>query len=876
MRFALALALVLPISARAQSPFPVPTPPLHGTFANHLRDQLAFTANGDQTHATGALSQRNAELRLTTTSTGFTGTGTFGGATDLPVTGTFTGDALQLQLGTATFHLRPEAPLDAALVDLGPPEPDPARNWTIAVYLAGDNDLENAAVADLLEMQQGLPKSGCEVVVLLDRFADEGEPATEWSDTRILRVAHGEAGTFDTLGVPRELDTSDPSTLASFVTGVFRRFPSKHHAVVVWDHGGGYTGIGVDENAPSRSSNKRMLSLADVRLGLATALQNAGLMRLDLVAFDACLMAQLDVALAMRDLADAMVASEAEVPGTGYPYAKLLAVFADDVDGKTAAKTIVESYGSFSEDAFDSGSTLSAFDLSQAEPVALAFERIAQQALAASATQWRAIARALFFAECYQPRNQRIEDHAAASLDLIDFTERLRGTDGIAAADLDALTARVKAMVLARYSGAERTLSHGVSIYGPHRSGQFRETYLATPMGNGSSWPTLLRSVHALADADQSELAVADFRQLDADEKPNTVAQPFGGQRLLFTATGNSIVEVQVRDWQHDAEEDRWLMLRASLVKDPMWPARWARAAGADTIDLVMPQFTEGKNELFHELSGLTFAITDGVNQCYGSLDMTTPTMQAPITAVARCTPLATGQALLVEVAFDHAEWNAVAFKPLLAFEEGTLPRTLEPQVGDTFEFFLVTKDKDGKDGGFFTPALTWGKQGLVLVAEPDEPGRYRAEMVARTLQGRTASASHDYDVEQNPSLASWQTSWNEFDPTQLVGTFTQWKVVGPGQYLDLKTTCEVSATSAPNLFTVLARGGPSGDEFETRQFWNFEWRSLPSLKVVTFVQDGQKFGWSGPVRVERRAGKLVLAMKAVNASGVVWEWRQQ
>ncbi|MEQ1633651.1 MAG: hypothetical protein ABL997_14830, partial [Planctomycetota bacterium] len=114
MRFAFALALVLPISARAQSPFPVPIPPLHGTFANHLRDQLAFTANGDQAHATGTLSQRNAELRLTKTDTGFTGTGTFGGATDLPVTGTFTGDALALQLGTATFHLRPEAPLDAA------------------------------------------------------------------------------------------------------------------------------------------------------------------------------------------------------------------------------------------------------------------------------------------------------------------------------------------------------------------------------------------------------------------------------------------------------------------------------------------------------------------------------------------------------------------------------------------------------------------------------------------------------------------------------------------------------------------------------------------------------------------------------------------
>lgn len=876
MRFALALALCFSSALLAQAPFAIPRPPLAGLFANPLRDQLAFANDGTRVVAKGTLSGRTAELHLDTTPTGCAGKGSWGDERDLACTGTFAGDALELSLGTGTFYLRPESVLDPTLADLGEPEPDPARNWTIAVYLGGDNDLENAAVLDLLELQRGLPESGCEVVVLLDRFADEGEPASEWSDTRVLRVTKGEAGSFDRLGEPKERDTSDASTLASFVTGVFRRFPAKHHAVFVWDHGGGFHGICVDEDAPGRAEGKRMLSLADVRLGLATALQQSGVLRLDLLAFDACLMAQLEVALAMHDLAETMVASEAEVPGTGYPYEKLLSVFGSDASGTEVARKIVDSYGTFSDDAFESTSTLSAFDLAVAPRVAAELENVAKAANATCDAEWRAIARALFYAENYQIRDERTGDHSFASLDLLDFSERLRRIPGMPASALDELVKRVGEMVLARYSGAERTLSHGVSIHGPHRSGQLHDRYATTTLGTGTAWQSLLRAVHAKADADQSELAVGNFRMLEATGVAAESAQPFGGQRILFDATGNSIVEVQVHDWVHDEQAGLWMLLRKGLVKDPLWPARWAEAAAADAIDLVMPQFVEGKNELFHELVGLGFAITDGVIQTRGTVNMAKPNMQAPFTAVARCTKKATGERLVVEVSFDHAEWNAVGFQPLVSSVPGTLPRTLVPEAGDTFEFFLDTRDANGEEDAMLTAALTYGDAGLALVAEADEPGRYRAEMVARTLQGRTQTGTHEYTVRENSSLSTWPGTWKDFDPASLVGTFSQWKVVGPQQYQDLKMTCEVTATNAANIYRVLARGGPNGDDFETHQFWNFEWRSLPCLKVVTLVEDGQKFGWWGPARIEQRDGKSVLVMKAVNASGVVWEWRQQ
>lgn len=868
------------ICCGAQDPAPafaLPPPPLAGHFANLLRDELDLARDGAGLVANGRLSGQPARVAATVAADGFLGKARIGdGAADeVPCTGRLDGEALLVRIGDREWRLLPETPLDPTLAELGEPVVDPTRQWTVAIYLAGDNSLENAAVRDLLEMQRGMPESGCEVLVLIDRHQDADDDANDWSDARLLRVRPGSDGTFERLGEPAERDMGDPTTLASFTAGVFTRYPAAHHAVFVWDHGGGWTGICTDEQAPGHAGTTR-LGLGDLRRGLRTGLQAAGIAKLDLLAFDACLMAQLDVALAVHDLASTMLASEATVPGSGYPYTETLPLFAGDRSGRDIGKAIVDAFGAFSAGEFESGSTLCAFDLQRAPGIARRLDALAREALAAAPSQWRAIARALFYAECYEVRSERVGDDACGSIDLIDLSSRLRGIPGIADDTLDALQLQVAQMIFARFTGDERTLSKGLSIYGPHRSGQYQAGYDNTPLGLGSAWRPLLAKVHELADGDHSDLSVGDVRQLDAFGKPSAVAKPFGGDRLLFTATGNSIVEVQERDWQYDEGEQRWLLLRAQLVTDPLWPARWAKAAAADLVDLVMPQFTEGENPLYFEIGGLSFAVTDGTLQTYGSLDMTAPSMQAPITAVARFTELGTGTATLVQVSFDRAEWRMVAMQPIERPAADSPARTLAPAAGDTFEFWLLARGADGTETGLFTPPLTYGEQGLALVATADEPGRYRAELTARTMQGRTATASFDYEMAENPDLAAWPASWQDFDPTLLVGTWSQFVVTGPQQYRDLQTTCEVSATTAANLFTVVAKGGPSGDEFETHPVWLFEWRGLPCLRIVTHIVDGQKFGWYGPVRVGEKDGKRFLAMKALNTAGVVWEWRQQ
>lgn len=869
-----AFAAAIPGLCAQDAPFRMPEPPRIGRWANVLGDRVDVRIEGTSLRADGRIGGDDVHVDAKLRERTFVGQAKVAAA-EVPCRGEFAAEQLLLRLGEVEWRLSFEVALDPSLAALGDVDVDDQREWTVAIYMGGDNNLEDAAVNDLLEMQRGMPATGVEVVVLLDRFADPTDGENDWSDTKVLRVRPGSDGSFAVLGEPKERDTGDVTTFASFVTGVMRRFPARHHAVVVWDHGGAWTGVVTDENPVGSGRKKTMLSLPDVRSGLRTALQASGLLQLDLLVFDACMMGQLEVALAVHDLASHMVGSEAIVPGTGLPYARVLPKFGDTKDAREIAKTIVREYGAFSEDEFDSRATLCAFDLAKMPRIAARLDDVAKQALAAAPQQWQAIARALFYAEGYEVRSDRVADDAAASIDLVDLSSRLRGIPGIADEALDVLQLAIASSIVERHDGAERSLSKGLSIYGPCRAGQFRDGYERSPLGD-STWRRLLAAVHERAARDTSEMTIGEFRHLDALGKPSTTAMPFGGDRVLFAATGDTIVEVQAHTWRRDDDGKQWLLLDHQLVVDPMWPARWATAVAADMIDLVMPQFRPGKNELFHELVGLRFVVTDGTLQTLASIDMATASTQAPVTALARYTKNGTTEPQLVEVSFDRAEWNCVSVRPIASPGEGAIERSVVPGKGDRFEFAIVTLDDTGKQEVAFAPALTWGEQRLALLVEPDHAGRCRMQTIARTIGGRSADAAFEFDVADNPDLAAWSASWKDFDPTTLVGTWSQFKVTGPQQYQDLKMTCEVTATNASNIFRVHTRGGPTGDEFETNQFWSFEWRSLPCLRVITEVADGQKFGWYGPARVDVKDGHPVLMMKAVNASGVVWEWRKQ
>ena len=211
---------------------------------------------------------------------------------------------------------------DGVVGDLGTEEEsEPAgdvADWTVLVYVMGDNDLEPFAVQDLLEMSEVGSDDRVHIVALADRhpeYALDDDPLGDFTDTRLLRV---EAGELIDIADPGELNLGDAGTLAAFIETGVTEFPAERYAVVLWNHGAGWPGMGPDE-----TDGNDILDLADIDAGFSAGLESVGLESVDLIGFDACLMASYEVASVVAEHGDLMIASSELEPGHGWDYRSL-------------------------------------------------------------------------------------------------------------------------------------------------------------------------------------------------------------------------------------------------------------------------------------------------------------------------------------------------------------------------------------------------------------------------------------------------------------------------------------------------------------------------------------------------------------------------
>ena len=176
-------------------------------------------------------------------------------------------------------------------------------NWTVLVYVMGDNDLEPFAVGDIFEMAEAGSNEHLNIVTLIDRHPgyadDEMGPLGNFEGTQLIHVGEEEILQSVDLG---EVNTGSADELAGFVTAGIQQFPADHYALIIWDHGAGWPGMGPDE-----TDGEDILTLPEMSEGITKGLEAAGVDRLDLIGFDACLMGTFEVAHAMRDLADVML-----------------------------------------------------------------------------------------------------------------------------------------------------------------------------------------------------------------------------------------------------------------------------------------------------------------------------------------------------------------------------------------------------------------------------------------------------------------------------------------------------------------------------------------------------------------------------------------
>jgi len=209
--------------------------------------------------------------------------------------------------------------------------------WTFMVYMDADNNLDPASVDDISEMQAVGSTSDVNIVVLFDRY----DEICGFNGSAILYIHKGYNETiWGGWTEEYELNMGDPNILSWFISFVSENYPAENYALILWDHGSNWEGVCWDW------TNEDYLTVKELYQALANSP-----VQINLLGFDACLMASIEVSyeLALTNKVNVMVASEDYVPWDGYPYDAILAGLTENPtwDEANFAVRIVDDYIAF-------------------------------------------------------------------------------------------------------------------------------------------------------------------------------------------------------------------------------------------------------------------------------------------------------------------------------------------------------------------------------------------------------------------------------------------------------------------------------------------------------------------------------------------------
>lgn len=209
---------------------------------------------------------------------------------------------------------------------------------TVMIYMCG-SDLESedgTATLDLREMMSATLSDNVNVVVQTGGTKKWHNSFVSADTSQRFLIKNNEAQLIqDNLG---QLNMTAESTLEDFIKYCKTNYPANRNMLIFWDHGcGPVYGFGGDEHQSEYAS----LTLDEIQ----TALRNSNVL-FDFIGFDACIMGSIEVAYAISDYSDYLIASEDFESGYGWQYKNWLTALGENssIDTPTLSKTIIDDF----------------------------------------------------------------------------------------------------------------------------------------------------------------------------------------------------------------------------------------------------------------------------------------------------------------------------------------------------------------------------------------------------------------------------------------------------------------------------------------------------------------------------------------------------
>jgi hypothetical protein len=207
----------------------------------------------------------------------------------------------------------------------------------VLIFLAADNDLNPyARLNDLVEIQRAQAGGGAiPVCVQLHSPQDTGGGP-------LVSIAFRRGEVVATLNREHGANTGHPSSLADFIRWGAAVCECRRHSLIIWGHGSG--ALDVENQAELAAHTVKSVAFDSSDEDALTTVEMARAMQdslngrvLDVLGFDACYMASVEVMAEVLPLCRTYVASETVIPPIGWPYDLILDDLAAAGDGLSSA-----------------------------------------------------------------------------------------------------------------------------------------------------------------------------------------------------------------------------------------------------------------------------------------------------------------------------------------------------------------------------------------------------------------------------------------------------------------------------------------------------------------------------------------------------------
>lgn len=196
------------------------------------------------------------------------------------------------------------------------------KKWTALIYLNGDNDLSLYAEKELNELLN--TTSEINITILFDGPYE--------NDSCLYSIINGNSQILTPSFLEKEVNMGDAKVLKNCINFIRSREKTNNIILEIWGHGNGWLGTCFDK------TNSDMLTLEEIKNAVG---------KVSILIFSSCYMGNVEVAYALRNTADYMIACEASLPAGCLPHKDIFDAINSNMNPGEICFTIIEKFSDY-------------------------------------------------------------------------------------------------------------------------------------------------------------------------------------------------------------------------------------------------------------------------------------------------------------------------------------------------------------------------------------------------------------------------------------------------------------------------------------------------------------------------------------------------